>query len=354
VVTAQPSQEQFENNLAFAMAIQQGKIPLLHLARWQQHPTAAESAPLTIAGAAGPLTAPLAFLPDEPASASQRQLSLSDALPVWLEDESRSIGKAFLPAPLVARMASPATHLLLMQASQGERVANLCADYAGADPAHLLAATHRLTKKFGHARSGVASAAIGAGRHAEAASVLLQYYDATYSHAMTRKGHRRSAAVALEEPQVGADAAPVEGSTGAAALCVGGSSDPQKRQKFVVAAQRSAAWAVELILAEKRLQLAALSEGTSAAPAHAPGYAPWRAGIAVVHESVPCSAGASAKAISAASWAALAVRTAASTHGITFAVLGAVAQDAQGLPSDRSTIPAAGPGPRVWEAVECH
>jgi len=333
------------------MAIQQGKLPLLDPARWNR---STARAPLAVAGAAGPVTAPLAVALDVSASASQRQPSLSDALPIWLEDESRSIGKAFLPAPLVARMASPATHLLLMEASQSERVANLCADYAGADPTQLLAATHRLTKKFGHARSGVASAAIEAGRHAEAAAVLLQYYDATYSHAMGRKGQRRSAAVALAEPQGGADltgAAPEEGSADAAASSAGGASAPHQRQASGVAGQRSAAWAGELIRAERRLQLASLAEATAIAPAHASDGDNASAVAAVESATAP---GAFGKPHTAAPWAVVAVRAAASTRGMTSAVLGAAAsQDVLGLPPGCSNTAAAA-GPRVWEAVECH
>jgi hypothetical protein len=276
---------------------------------------------------------------------------------VWLEDESRSIGKAFLPAPLVARMASPATHLLLMQASQEERVANLCSDYAGADPAQLLAATQRLTKKFGHARSGVASAAIAAGQHAEAASVLLQYYDTTYSHAMGRKGLRRRAAVTLEEPQGGADAAvaPTEeaGAAAAAAASVGGSGDAPKRQASGVAEQRSAAWAGELISAERRVQLASLAEAAPSAPTGAS----TRESAFAVTAAEPAAAsggGAPTTGNSVVPWAVVAVRAAASARGMTSAVLGAAAmQDGQGLaPGCSSTVAAS--GPRVWEAVECH
>ncbi len=97
---------------------------------------------------------------------------------VWIENESRSIGRVYLPQGLWAQMKS--APLLDIEVPHACRVQNLINDYAAAPIAELEAAFRRIEKKLGGLRVKQALEALQRGDFAAAAEIALAYYDKTY------------------------------------------------------------------------------------------------------------------------------------------------------------------------------
>ena len=125
---AQPTQEQFENNLAAALA----RLP-------------------------------------------------TDA-PIWVEDESRQIGRLTSPPALFAQlMAAPR---FVLEVPRPARVAKLAAEYGAEDPALLTEAIERLRKRLGGLATQQAQAAAAAGDFPRMVELVLDYYDKTYTYGL--------------------------------------------------------------------------------------------------------------------------------------------------------------------------
>jgi len=146
---AQPTQEQFENNLAAALAAL---------------PTTAE--------------------------------------PVWVEDESRQIGRLTIPPALFEQLRAAPRWVL--QVPRAARVAKLATEYGAEDPAALAAAIERLQKRLGGLATRQALAAVAAGDFDLMVELVLDYYDKTYTYGLAlRPGEAAQTAV----PVPGCDAA---------------------------------------------------------------------------------------------------------------------------------------------------
>jgi tRNA 2-selenouridine synthase len=145
---AQPTQEQFENNLAAALA---------------QLPTDA---------------------------------------PIWVEDESRQIGRLTIPAALFAQLRQAPRYIL--EVPRAARVAKLAAEYGAENPAELAAAIERLQKRLGGLATKQALAAVAAGDFARMVELVLDYYDKTYAYGLVPRPDELPHTVV---PVVGCDAA---------------------------------------------------------------------------------------------------------------------------------------------------
>ncbi|EKV01138.1 tRNA 2-selenouridine synthase [Leptolyngbya sp. PCC 7375] len=106
--------------------------------------------------------------------------------PVWVEAESRRVGTCRVPEELVDQME--AAHTLEVVRSESERLAILVDVYGQANPDELTAATERLRKRLGGLRTQEAIQHIKRGELADAAAIILTYYDRTYRHDLVRRG----------------------------------------------------------------------------------------------------------------------------------------------------------------------
>ncbi|HNM27739.1 MAG TPA: tRNA 2-selenouridine(34) synthase MnmH, partial [Saprospiraceae bacterium] len=101
---------------------------------------------------------------------------------VWVENESRSIGRVYIPEGLWQQMKrSP---LLNIEIPHRDRVQNLVADYAHFPVAELEAAFQRIDRKLGGLRLQNALEALQNGNFVLAAELALEYYDKTYQHGL--------------------------------------------------------------------------------------------------------------------------------------------------------------------------
>jgi tRNA 2-selenouridine synthase len=98
--------------------------------------------------------------------------------PIWIEDESRSIGRSILSKPFWEQLRN--AFLFDLQVPLEQRVDNLLAEYGSLDKDFLIACTERIKKRLGPGQTQNAIAAISENRMADFIRQVLVYYDKTY------------------------------------------------------------------------------------------------------------------------------------------------------------------------------
>ncbi len=101
---------------------------------------------------------------------------------VWIENESRSIGRVFIPDHFWAQMKN--APLFNIEIPQKERIQNLLEDYVKTDRHELEKAFQRIAKKLGGLQLKTALEALQQGDYGSAAGIALGYYDKTYQHCL--------------------------------------------------------------------------------------------------------------------------------------------------------------------------
>lgn len=103
---------------------------------------------------------------------------LNPGKPVWIEDESRSIGLVSLCDPFILKMkASP---LIFVDVDKELRIKRLVREYSDFDPGLLESAVHRISQRLGGQNAQLILEAIRIKDFEEAAGMLLNYYDKQY------------------------------------------------------------------------------------------------------------------------------------------------------------------------------
>jgi tRNA 2-selenouridine synthase len=97
---------------------------------------------------------------------------------IWVEDESISIGKRAVPKTFWLRMS--AAPLIELQVDTEQRIAALLQEYGTLDKEFLIAGTERIRKRLGPEQTKQAIAAIRDNRLADFIRIVLVYYDKTY------------------------------------------------------------------------------------------------------------------------------------------------------------------------------
>ncbi|MGD1849850.1 MAG: hypothetical protein ACFCBU_04360 [Cyanophyceae cyanobacterium] len=106
--------------------------------------------------------------------------------PIWIEAESRSVGSCRVPPELFEQMV--AAPVVEVQRSPQERVKYLTQVYGeSSDLDGLLAATERIRKRLGGARTKTTLEAIKKGDAATAIAIVLEYYDRTYRYDLDKR-----------------------------------------------------------------------------------------------------------------------------------------------------------------------
>ncbi|AHF14642.1 tRNA 2-selenouridine(34) synthase MnmH [Niabella soli] len=103
---------------------------------------------------------------------------LDPLAPLWLEDECQKIGRRCIPGPLWQQMRSAV--LIDLQVPVEQRVQTLLQDYGNLDPDFLAESTGRIQKRLGPLQTTQAITAIHEGRMADFIRIALVYYDKAY------------------------------------------------------------------------------------------------------------------------------------------------------------------------------
>jgi tRNA 2-selenouridine synthase len=105
-------------------------------------------------------------------------------LPVWVEDESRSIGNVNIPDPLFKQMSGAA--LIRIEPSREIRIGRLVAEYAQYSKEELKSAVAKIRDKIGD-RLKIIHIALDRDDFTTVADVVLHYYDKAYEHSISRR-----------------------------------------------------------------------------------------------------------------------------------------------------------------------
>ncbi|WP_420149015.1 tRNA 2-selenouridine(34) synthase MnmH [Spirosoma sp.] len=104
---------------------------------------------------------------------------------VWVEDESLKIGKLIIPNPFWRQMQQAV--LIDMKVDQESRVHALVDEYGKLDNEFLIACTERIQKRLGPLQTKQAIAAIQENRMDDFIRLVLVYYDKAYRNALSKR-----------------------------------------------------------------------------------------------------------------------------------------------------------------------
>ena len=104
---------------------------------------------------------------------------------IWVEDESQRIGKVNLPASLWNHMRTRS--VLFIDVSFEERLENILTEYGGFDSRFLTDAIQRISKRLGGHETKTCLGLIERGDMRGAFAILLKYYDKTYDKALKNR-----------------------------------------------------------------------------------------------------------------------------------------------------------------------
>jgi tRNA 2-selenouridine synthase len=115
-----------------------------------------------------------------------RQMRQMDiARPIWLEDESISLGDCFIPQPFWKQLRK--APLFRTELSKAARIERLVKEYGQFEPAVLEQAILKLTKRLGGQHAKAALEALQENRLNEVAAILLVYYDKAYEIGISKR-----------------------------------------------------------------------------------------------------------------------------------------------------------------------
>ncbi|MCX6287050.1 MAG: tRNA 2-selenouridine(34) synthase MnmH [Bacteroidetes bacterium] len=107
---------------------------------------------------------------------------------IWMEDESRSIGKVTLPPPVFEQISNGKLVEVVMDKKQ--RINRLVAEYAGFDKELLAEALFRIREGLGGTRYNLASKALSESNFSLVAEIVLEYYDKAYRKAIEKRQNK--------------------------------------------------------------------------------------------------------------------------------------------------------------------
>ncbi len=115
-------------------------------------------------------------------------LTLNEQRIIWIEDESRNIGRCVIPGELYTRMRE--SQVIFLDISRENRAHHLVTHYAAFDPEELKSCVLKIRKKLGGDRTKQAMDSINEKDFYTTAMITLQYYDKAYMHSLERNHDR--------------------------------------------------------------------------------------------------------------------------------------------------------------------
>ncbi|HEV9037459.1 MAG TPA: tRNA 2-selenouridine(34) synthase MnmH [Puia sp.] len=135
---------------------------------------------------------------------------------IWIEDESQNIGRCLIPKPLWVQMR--AGLLLDVQVPLDQRVDALVGEYGSLDKDFLVECTERIRKRLGPEQTTHAIAAIREHRMADFIRIVLVYYDKTYRKGVSGRPPDRIIPITLKNIEPAANARQLMGAAEVSAV----------------------------------------------------------------------------------------------------------------------------------------
>lgn len=132
---------------------------------------------------------------------AEQLIKLDKERRIWIEDESLTIGKRFIPKALWNQM--DAALLIDIIVPHEQRVTSLVKEYGVLDKDFLIECTERIHKRLGPEQTKHAIAAIREGRMDEFIRLVLVYYDKTYRTGLARRHTSRVFPIELNNRDAG-------------------------------------------------------------------------------------------------------------------------------------------------------
>ena len=128
-----------------------------------------------------------------------------DQRPIWIEDESQNIGSRILPKPFWNQLRN--APLFDLQVPLEDRVTALLGEYGNLDSQFLIESTERIGRRLGPEQTKFAVTAIREGRMADFIRQVLVYYDKTYRKGLETRDQRNIFAIVSStgDPAINAD-----------------------------------------------------------------------------------------------------------------------------------------------------
>jgi tRNA 2-selenouridine synthase len=114
----------------------------------------------------------------------EKMLRLDLSKPIWIEDESKTIGSVYVPKPLKETMYS--APFVLVNRSKKERIEKLCDDYGEMPKSELGDAFRKLGRRIGGQYLKAAMEHLQENNLASACDIALSYYDKAYQYSLEK------------------------------------------------------------------------------------------------------------------------------------------------------------------------
>jgi len=134
----------------------------------------------------------------------QKLAALERSRYVWIEDESRNVGKCVIPGEIYMMMKE--SRILFLDIPRELRARHLVVHYAGFDKEELKSCILKISKRLGGDRTSEAIGSVETEDFYTTAMITLQYYDKAYMFSL-EKNHKEHEAIRSEriEPAYNAD-----------------------------------------------------------------------------------------------------------------------------------------------------
>ncbi len=104
---------------------------------------------------------------------------------VWVEDESITLGRCFIPRPFFEQMQK--APLVWIERDRESRAKRLTEEYKGHDKNELMTSVDKIARRLGLQKAAQIKQLIAEESFADAALLLLDYYDKTYSLCVSKR-----------------------------------------------------------------------------------------------------------------------------------------------------------------------
>ena len=124
-------------------------------------------------------------------------LAFDCKVPVWVEDESRNIGKVIIPEPIFTKMAN--SPVVFIEVPFEERVKQLVKEYGSFNAQDLVSLIEKIRKRIGGEAANSAIQSMHNGNLENAISIVLNYYDKTYQYGLSKRDESKIRTVSFAE-----------------------------------------------------------------------------------------------------------------------------------------------------------
>ncbi len=116
---------------------------------------------------------------------------------IWIEDESRNIGRNTLPGGIHRNLRS--APMFFLDVPAGSRIERLVRDYASFGTDDLIQAVDRIRPRLGDQVARAAIEGIREGDFQKTAELVLHYYDKTYRFGLSRREKKKVFSISFED-----------------------------------------------------------------------------------------------------------------------------------------------------------